>query len=159
MVAGIKGGTVETMEATTKEWLKQRTVKNQNRPIVTHQLLRKNYSPDWKSDQFSRVWGRGGRVQPSSKRYKTNKYWDKTSVEVITDSAEGQTCFSCVFHGSLVGRLNAELLQHQLLVLLWNQSLLVRYIHRWLVRRGTFWVRGRPAVRPVAPCGNKASRR
>lgn len=70
-----------------------------------------------------------------------------------------QTCFSCVFHGGLVGRLDAELLQHQLLVLLWDQSLLVRYIHRWLVRRGTFWVRGRPALRPVAPCGNKASRR
>lgn len=98
------------------------------------------------------------------KQWKQQQKGDLNKDQIRTKIRGGRegwwrTCFSCVFHGGLVGWLHAELLQHQLLVLRGNQSLLVCYIHRWLVRRGTFWVRGRPALRPVAPCGNKASRR
>ncbi len=41
-----------------------------------------------------------------------------------------QTCFSSVFHGGLVGGLSVELVKHQLLVLLRNQSLFICNVHR-----------------------------
>lgn len=40
------------------------------------------------------------------------------------------TCLSCIFHGCLVGGLSIELLQHQLLELLRNRSLLICNVHR-----------------------------
>lgn len=69
------------------------------------------------------------------------------------------TCLPSVFHGGLVGGLSVELVEHKLLVLLRNRSLFIGDVHRWLVPRSAFWVGGSPALRSMASCRNKRSKR
>lgn len=66
-----------------------------------------------------------------------------------------RTCLSCVLHGGVVRGRSVEPVKHQLLVFIWNKSLFIYNIHRWLVLCSTFWEWGCPTSRSMASCRNR----
>lgn len=56
------------------------------------------------------------------------------------------TCFSCVLHGRLVGGLNVEALQSQLLIFCRHFGVLVHYVDWRLVPLSAFRVGQSPAL-------------